>query len=183
MLFFYIWSQHVLKFPKLGKSNIETVKVCSSLTMFVRKQLNCIVVFISNKSSYEFITYNCDLLVLGPELAMLRIPRPVWDKFTLNSSANGVGPHDDSPPFPVPVGSPPWIWLRKTILKIYWKCRMFTHFEFEFVYLLTHYSYKYKYTYNTFLKSQVQWYNLKRQQSAYNDMSELCITRFLHSSL
>lgn len=34
-------------------------------------------------------TYNCDLFVLGPELAILRIPRPVWDKLGLNSSLNG----------------------------------------------------------------------------------------------
>ena len=54
-------------------------------------------------------------------------------------------------------------------------------FEFEFVYLLTHYGYKYKYTYNTFLKSQVQRHNLKRQQSAYNDMSELLYRHYIYN--
>ena len=44
----------------------------------------------------------------GPELAIDRIPRPWWTKFGLNSSSNGFF-HIDSPPFPVFVGSPPWI--------------------------------------------------------------------------
>lgn len=34
-------------------------------------------------------TYNCDLFVLGPEFAILRTPRPVWDKLGLNSSLKG----------------------------------------------------------------------------------------------
>lgn len=42
-------------------------------------------------------THNCDLLVLGPELAMLRIPRPVCDRLGRNSSRKGL-PQDDSPP-------------------------------------------------------------------------------------
>ena len=51
-------------------------------------------------------TYNCDPFVLGPELAIDNIPRPVWCKFGLISSSNGFF-HIDSPPRPVPVGSPP----------------------------------------------------------------------------
>ena len=42
-------------------------------------------------------TYNCDLLVSGPEFAILSIPLPVWVKLGLNSSLNGL-PHADSPP-------------------------------------------------------------------------------------
>ena len=55
------------------------------------------------------ITHNCDLLVFGPEFAMLSIPLPWWLRNCLNSSLNGCGPQADSPPVPVPVGSPPWI--------------------------------------------------------------------------
>lgn len=51
-------------------------------------------------------TYNCDPFVFGPELAIDRIPRPVWCKFGLISSSKGFF-HIDSPPRPVPVGSPP----------------------------------------------------------------------------
>lgn len=43
------------------------------------------------------MSYNCDLLVFGPEFAMLRIPRPVWDKLGRNSSLKGF-PQKDSPP-------------------------------------------------------------------------------------
>ena len=53
-------------------------------------------------------THNWDLLVLVPELAMLSIPRPECVRLGLNSSGNAP-PHIDSPPLPVPVGSPPWI--------------------------------------------------------------------------
>lgn len=45
----------------------------------------------------EEASYNWDLLVLGPELAMLRIPRPAWDRLGRNSSLKGL-PQDDSPP-------------------------------------------------------------------------------------
>ena len=55
----------------------------------------------------SFKAHNCDLFVFGPEFAMLRIPRPVWLRLILNSSAKGVGPQAVSPPLPVPVGSPP----------------------------------------------------------------------------
>ena len=51
-------------------------------------------------------TYNCDLFVFGPEFAILSIPLPVWDRFGLKSSGNEVFQYD-SPPSPVPVGSPP----------------------------------------------------------------------------
>ena len=53
-----------------------------------------------------YISYNCDLLVFGPELAIDKIPRPVWVKLGLKQSSKGF-PQIDSPPFPVPVGSPP----------------------------------------------------------------------------
>ena len=43
---------------------------------------------------------NCDLFVSGPELAILKIPRPVCDKNCLNSSLKGP-PQYESPPFPV----------------------------------------------------------------------------------
>ena len=52
------------------------------------------------------MTHNCDLLESGPELAMDKIPRPVWLKCGLISSGNSL-PQIDSPPFPEPVGSPP----------------------------------------------------------------------------
>lgn len=42
-------------------------------------------------------THNWDLLVFGPELAMLSTPRPVWERLGLNSSLNGF-PQNDSPP-------------------------------------------------------------------------------------
>lgn len=51
---------------------------------------------------------NCDPLLWGPLLAMLTTPRPEWTSFEFSSSLNGL-PHIDSPPLPVPVGSPPWI--------------------------------------------------------------------------
>ena len=57
-------------------------------------------------------TYNCDLLVLGPEFAILSTPLPVWVRFGLNSSLNGF-PQMDSPPVPVAVGSPPCSWWAK----------------------------------------------------------------------
>ena len=47
-------------------------------------------------------------LVLGPALAMLSTPAPVWWRSPLISSSN-LPPYTDSPPRPVPVGSPPWI--------------------------------------------------------------------------
>lgn len=59
--------------------------------------------------------YNCDPLVLGPELAMESIPRPVCDRFGLNSSSNDL-PQIDLPPAPVPVGSPPCICKEMHIL-------------------------------------------------------------------
>lgn len=43
------------------------------------------------------MSYNWDLLVFGPEFAMLRIPRPVWDRLGRNSSLKGF-PQKDSPP-------------------------------------------------------------------------------------
>lgn len=42
-------------------------------------------------------SYNWDLLVFGPEFAMLRTPRPVWDRLGRNSSLKGF-PQKDSPP-------------------------------------------------------------------------------------
>ena len=53
-----------------------------------------------------FLAHNCDLLVLGPEFAMLRIPRPVCERCCWISSLKGV-PQKDSPPVPSPFGSPP----------------------------------------------------------------------------
>jgi hypothetical protein len=43
-----------------------------------------------------------------PEFAMLRIPAPVCFNVGDISSSN-FSPYIDSPPRPVPVGSPPWI--------------------------------------------------------------------------
>ena len=43
------------------------------------------------------MTHNWDLLVLGPELAMLSTPLPVCDRFGRNSSLKGF-PQKDSPP-------------------------------------------------------------------------------------
>ena len=57
---------------------------------------------------HVFCTHNCDLFVLGPELAMLSIPLPWWLRNCWNSSLKAF-PQADSPPVPVPVGSPPWI--------------------------------------------------------------------------
>lgn len=48
----------------------------------------------------------CDPLVLGPEFAIDRTPRPVWVSLESSSSLK-VGPYMDSPPVPVAVGSPP----------------------------------------------------------------------------
>jgi len=53
-------------------------------------------------------TYNCEVFVLGPALAMLRMPRPLCLRVCTISSLSGL-PHADLPPVPVPVGSPPWI--------------------------------------------------------------------------
>lgn len=47
--------------------------------------------------AFKNISYNWDLLVFGPEFAMLRTPRPVWDRFGRNSSLKGF-PQRDSPP-------------------------------------------------------------------------------------
>lgn len=52
------------------------------------------------------LTYNWEPLVLGPEFAMESTPRPVWVSCGLNSSSNFL-PQMDSPPEPLPVGSPP----------------------------------------------------------------------------
>lgn len=52
-------------------------------------------------------SYNWDLLVFGPEFAMLRIPRPVWDRLGRNSSLKGF-PQKDSPP-----GDEESVWGRK----------------------------------------------------------------------
>jgi len=54
------------------------------------------------------ITYNWDRFVLGPEFAIDSTPLPLWVKFGLNSSSKGFC-QIDSPPSPVPLGSPPWI--------------------------------------------------------------------------
>ena len=43
------------------------------------------------------MTYNCDLLVLGPVFAILRTPRPVCVRFGFNSSLKAL-PHIDCPP-------------------------------------------------------------------------------------
>ena len=43
------------------------------------------------------VSHNWDLLVSGPELAMLRMPRPAWDRLGRNSSLKGF-PQKDSPP-------------------------------------------------------------------------------------
>ncbi|RKP24739.1 nucleotide-diphospho-sugar transferase [Syncephalis pseudoplumigaleata] len=55
-------------------------------------------------------TYNCDALVSLPWLAMDSMPRALWVRFGLNWSAK-LRFHIDSPPRPVPVGSPPWIYM------------------------------------------------------------------------
>ena len=47
-------------------------------------------------------------LVSGPAFAILTMPAPVCLRLGLISSANGR-PQQDSPPRPVPVGSPVWI--------------------------------------------------------------------------
>mmetsp|Transcript_8347 Transcript_8347/g.27546 ORF Transcript_8347/g.27546 Transcript_8347/m.27546 type:complete len:233 (+) Transcript_8347:126-824(+) len=49
---------------------------------------------------------NCDPFVFGPELAIDSTPLPSCLSLAIGSSANGF-PHLDSPPVPVPVGSPP----------------------------------------------------------------------------
>ena len=64
--------------------------------------------FKSMWSSGINITYNWDRFVLGPEFAIDSTPLPLWIKFGLNSSSKGFC-QIDSPPSPVPVGSPPWI--------------------------------------------------------------------------
>lgn len=73
-------------------------------------------------------TYNWDLFVFGPELAILSIPRPAWVKFGLNSSLKGW-PHIDWPPLPVPSGSPPWIWgtMNTNDWVIIHACDSYTH--------------------------------------------------------
>ena len=49
---------------------------------------------------------NCDPFVLGPLLAMERIPAPVCFSSRVISSSN-FAPKTLCPPLPVPVGSPP----------------------------------------------------------------------------
>ena len=49
----------------------------------------------------------CEPLVLGPEFAIETTPAPVCLRSRLISSSN-LPPKHDSPPRPVPVGSPPW---------------------------------------------------------------------------
>ena len=51
----------------------------------------------SKKLLLRNISYNWDLLVFGPEFAMLRTPRPVWERLGRNSSLKGF-PQKDSPP-------------------------------------------------------------------------------------
>ena len=52
--------------------------------------------------------FACSPFVPGPELAIDRTPAPVWWSSRWSSSSN-LPPQTDSPPRPVPVGSPPWI--------------------------------------------------------------------------
>ena len=58
--------------------------------------------------------YNWDLFVFGPEFAILSTPRPVCVRFGLNSSLK-ASPQTDLPPWPVPSGSPPCIWIHKSL--------------------------------------------------------------------
>ena len=55
-------------------------------------------------------------LVLGPELALERIPAPVCFN-SFNISSWNFPPNTDSPPLPVPVGSPPCIMKSLIILQ------------------------------------------------------------------
>lgn len=57
-----------------------------------------------------------DPLVLGPELALERIPAPVCFN-SFNISSWNFPPNTDSPPLPVPVGSPPCIMKSLIILR------------------------------------------------------------------
>jgi hypothetical protein len=61
-----------------------------------------------NRINANICTYNCDLFVLGPEFAIDSMPRPSWCNDLTNSSLSGP-PNAESPPVPLPVGSPPWI--------------------------------------------------------------------------
>ncbi len=67
------------------------------------------------KNCLRQISYNWDLLVFGPEFAMLRTPRPVWDKFGRNSSLKGF-PQNDSPP-----GDEENEWDRRERHKMRWR--------------------------------------------------------------
>ena len=59
------------------------------------------------KRACASLTKNWEPFVLGPELAIERIPAPVCLSSRVISSSN-LRPHTDSPPRPDPVGSPPW---------------------------------------------------------------------------
>lgn len=54
--------------------------------------------------------------MFGPEFAMLKMPRPEWDRNCLNSSAKAPF-QKESPPVPVPVGSPPCTCFKSVLRK------------------------------------------------------------------
>lgn len=87
--------------PVLTKPSFFTVLS----PLFTRPKMVC---FPSNHGVGASVMKNCDPLVLGPELAILRIPAPVCFRSERISSSN-FSPHIEEPPRPVPVGSPPWI--------------------------------------------------------------------------
>lgn len=61
----------------------------------------------SNHGVGASVMKNCEPFVLGPELAMLRIPAPVCLR-SLRISSSNFSPQMEAPPRPVPVGSPPY---------------------------------------------------------------------------
>ena len=66
------------------------------------------VCFPSSHGVGASVMKNCDPLVFGPLLAMDKTPAPVCFSSRVISSSN-LPPNADTPPRPVPVGSPPWI--------------------------------------------------------------------------
>jgi hypothetical protein len=90
--------------------SVSHIKSASQLINYAGRTLQHLVLLIFIEKQFStYYTNNWDPLVLGPEFAMDRIPLPVWCRFGRTSSSNGFF-HIDSPPRPVPVGSPPWIW-------------------------------------------------------------------------
>ena len=64
-----------------------------------------IVCLLSSHSQLASVMKNCEPFVFGPLLAIPSSPRCVKRSRPWHSSLNGA-PYTDSPPVPVPVGSP-----------------------------------------------------------------------------